>query len=73
MFLKKFSGKDDKDTVWIGLDHFMLTAMEAVRNIREGITGKDNVWAVNTETEYHEEMKGESENNKAQKRYDNLN
>lgn len=38
-------------------DHSMLTAMEAVRNIRDGITGKDNVWAVNTETEYHEEKK----------------
>lgn len=36
------------------MDHSMLTAMEAVRNIREGITAKDNVWNVNTEKEYHE-------------------
>jgi len=38
-------------------DHSMLTAMEAVRNIKDGITGKENIWAVNTETEYHEEKK----------------
>ena len=38
-------------------DHSMLTAMEAVRNIKEGITSKENIWAVNTETEYHEEKK----------------
>ena len=36
------------------MDHSMLTAMEAVRNIREGIVSKDNVWNVNTEKEYHE-------------------
>ena len=36
------------------MDHSMLTAMEAVRNIRDGITTKDNVWNVNTEKEYHE-------------------
>ncbi|GHT53328.1 hypothetical protein FACS189446_0450 [Bacteroidia bacterium] len=38
-------------------DHSMLTAIEAVRNIKEGITNKDNIWAVNTETDYHEEKK----------------
>jgi protoporphyrinogen oxidase len=38
-------------------DHSMLTAMEAVRNIKNGITSKENIWAVNTETEYHEEKK----------------
>jgi len=32
----------------------MLTAMEAVRNIRDHVTGKENVWNVNTEKEYHE-------------------
>lgn len=36
-------------------DHSMLAAMVAVDNIAAGISGKDNVWAVNTETDYHEE------------------
>lgn len=36
-------------------DHSMLTAMAAVENIASGIKGKDNIWAVNTEGEYHEE------------------
>ena len=36
------------------MDHSMLTAMEAVRNIRDGVASKDNVWNVNTEKEYHE-------------------
>lgn len=36
-------------------DHSMLTAMVAVDNIAAGITGKDNLWAVNTEQEYHEQ------------------
>jgi protoporphyrinogen oxidase len=36
-------------------DHSMLTAMVAVDNIAAGIRGKDNIWAVNTEGEYHEE------------------
>jgi protoporphyrinogen oxidase len=35
-------------------DHSMLTAITAVDNIARGITGKDNIWAVNTEEEYHE-------------------
>jgi len=35
-------------------DHSMLTAMTAVDNICEGITGKENIWAINTEQEYHE-------------------
>ena len=35
-------------------DHSMLTAMTAVDNILAGITGKDNIWDVNTEQEYHE-------------------
>ena len=33
----------------------MLTAMTAVDNIEAGITSKDNIWAINTEMEYHEE------------------
>ncbi|MCF7815160.1 MAG: NAD(P)/FAD-dependent oxidoreductase [Candidatus Cloacimonetes bacterium] len=36
-------------------DHSMLTAMEAVKNIKEEITKKDNIWNVNAEQEYHEE------------------
>ena len=36
------------------MDHSMLTAMEAVRCIKDNINSKDNVWKVNTEKEYHE-------------------
>ncbi|MCC7175660.1 MAG: NAD(P)/FAD-dependent oxidoreductase [Bryobacterales bacterium] len=36
-------------------DHSMLTAMTAVDNIVAGISSKENIWAVNTEEEYHEE------------------
>jgi protoporphyrinogen oxidase len=36
-------------------DHSMLSAMVAVDNIASGSTDKENVWAVNTEQEYHEE------------------
>ncbi len=36
------------------MDHSMLTAMTAVDNILAGITDKSNIWAVNTEKEYHE-------------------
>lgn len=36
------------------MDHSMLSAMEAVKNIVSGIVGKSNVWEVNTEKEYHE-------------------
>lgn len=35
-------------------DHSMLTAMVAVENIINGVTGKENIWQVNTEEEYHE-------------------
>jgi protoporphyrinogen oxidase len=35
-------------------DHSMLTAMTAVDNILEGRTDKSNIWAVNTEQDYHE-------------------
>lgn len=38
-------------------DHSMLTAMEAVKCIRLGETDKSCVWDVNTEKEYHEEVK----------------
>ena len=36
-------------------DHSMLTAMTAVENIVNGVTAKENIWAINTEMEYHEE------------------
>jgi protoporphyrinogen oxidase len=36
------------------MDHSMLTAIECVKNIKEGIRSKANIWAVNTEEEYHE-------------------
>ena len=36
-------------------DHSMLTAMTAVENILNGVKTKDNIWAINTEMEYHEE------------------
>jgi len=36
------------------MDHSMLSAMECVRNLKAGITSKDNIWAVNTEKDYHE-------------------
>lgn len=36
-------------------DHSMLTAMVAVDNIVEGIIAKANLWAINTEQQYHEE------------------
>ena len=36
-------------------DHSMLTAMTAIENIVDGVRTKDNIWAINTEMEYHEE------------------
>src|SRR3989339_164966 len=36
-------------------DHSMLTAITAVQNVISGEIRKDNIWAVNTEQEYHEE------------------
>jgi len=36
-------------------DHSMLAAMTAVDNIVRGDMTKDSIWAVNTESEYHEE------------------
>jgi protoporphyrinogen oxidase len=43
-------------------DHSMLTAMVAVDNIEAGITTKENLWAINTEQEYHEEKKTTEQN-----------
>ncbi len=42
-------------------DHSMLTAMAAVENIAIGKTDKTNIWAVNTDDEYHEETQKQSE------------
>ena len=36
------------------LDHSMMTSFEAVKNIREGIEDRSNIWNVNTEKSYHE-------------------
>ena len=36
-------------------DHSMLTAITAVENIVNGVKSKENIWAINTEIEYHEE------------------
>ena len=36
------------------MDHSMLSAMEAVKNITTGAVDKANIWEVNTEKEYHE-------------------
>jgi protoporphyrinogen oxidase len=38
-------------------DHSMLTAMMAVDNIVAGKTDKSDLWAVNTDTDYHEEKR----------------
>ncbi len=38
-------------------DHSMLTAIVAVENIVQGKTGKDDLWSVNVEKDYHEEKK----------------
>ena len=37
------------------IDHSMCTSFETVKNILSGETSKDNIWNVNTESEYHEE------------------
>lgn len=36
------------------MDHSMATSFEAVKNIKEGIKSKENIWNVNTDKEYHE-------------------
>ena len=37
------------------MDHSMVTAFEAVKNIVNGVKDKTNIWSVNIEKEYHEE------------------
>lgn len=41
------------------MDHSMVTAIEAAKNIRNGIADKSNIWNVNTDKEYHEVKKAE--------------
>ena len=36
------------------MDHSMVTAFEATKNIKDNIKNKENIWNVNTEKEYHE-------------------
>lgn len=36
------------------MDHSMMTAFEAVKNIENKIESRENIWNVNTEKEYHE-------------------
>ena len=36
------------------MDHSMVTAFEAVKNIKNNVKDKTNIWSVNTEKEYHE-------------------
>lgn len=36
-------------------DHSMLTSMQVVQNIKNGVTDKSNIWSINTEMDYHEE------------------
>ena len=42
------------------MDHSMLTAIEAVTAIKDGKTNKNDIWNVNTETEYHETKKADT-------------
>ena len=36
------------------MDHSMVTSFETVKNIISGVKSKDNIWGVNTDTEYQE-------------------
>jgi len=38
------------------MDHSMITAFRAVENIIKGISDKSEIWSVNTDAEYHEEV-----------------
>lgn len=41
-------------------DHSMLTAMQAVENVIQGVTTKDNIWGINTEQDYHEQKSADA-------------
>lgn len=45
-------------------DHSTFTALTAVDNIAAGIPGKENIWSINTEAEYHEERSGSPDGRK---------
>lgn len=45
------------------MDHSMMTAIIAARNIISGVTDKSSVWEVNTEKEYHETDNGKEHEN----------
>jgi hypothetical protein len=36
------------------MDHSMLSALEAVKTIRNGSKDKSTIWSVNSEEDYHE-------------------
>ena len=42
------------------IDHSMMTSFETVKNILGGVSSKDNIWNVNTEKTYHEEVQKET-------------
>jgi protoporphyrinogen oxidase len=46
-------------------DHSMLTAITAVENIVNGVTTKENIWAINTEMEYQEEKSPQKDSSQA--------
>ena len=41
------------------MDHSMMTSFETVKNIKNCIKDKSNIWNVNAEMEYHEERKND--------------
>ncbi len=41
-------------------DHSMLTAMQAVESVLGGKTGKEEIWSINTEQDYHEQKAHQS-------------
>ena len=43
------------------MDHSMLTAMVAAKDLIEGNEDKSALWNVNTEKAYHEEKEGKKE------------
>ncbi|NCC45137.1 MAG: hypothetical protein EOM18_16495, partial [Clostridia bacterium] len=43
------------------MDHSMVTSFETVKNILSGNNDKSNIWNVNTDAEYHETAKEESD------------
>ncbi len=49
-------------------DHSILTAMTAVENIMNEMASKDNIWAINTEMEYQEEVPRRGTSREAPKR-----